>query len=169
MSRTDSKKVRFIKPPNIFKKKVGAGGISELLLEKSQEAIDNVEVDFTPYAQDFLKQITEAIALARSQNNLKDAKEKLIRPVMQLKANGGMFRYHLLSDIANTALQFLEDIDELNDDAYDVIKAHENTLKIIVSTKLVGNGGAKGGALIKELQKACQRYHKKYGNLDEDV
>ena len=169
MTQSGTQKARFIKPPNIFKSKVGAGGISELLLEKSQEAIDNVEIDFTPYAQEFLKQITEAVALARAQKNLKDAKEKLIRPVMQLKANGGMFRYHLLSDIANIALQFLESIDDMNEDAYDVIKAHEDALKVIVASKLAGNGGAKGGALIKELEKACQRYHKKYEKQADGV
>lgn len=163
------KKAKFTKPPNIFKKKVGSGGINEVLLVKSQEAIDKSAFDFTPYARQFLEQIAAAVKAAKSKDDVKDAKEKLIAPIMQLKANGGMFRYQLLSDIANIALQFLESVEEINGDTFDVIKAHENTLKIIITNKLLGRGGREGTALITELENACQRYFTKYGKKDGTV
>ncbi len=168
MKKSSRKKVRFIKPPNIIKQKVGAGGIDETLLEKSQQAINNTEFDFLPYAQQFLKQLSEFVAEARKNNEAFHAsKEKIIGPVMQLKANGGMFRYQLVSDVADIALQFLESIEVSNDDTFDVIKAHENTIKVIIANKLKGDGGREGYALIKELDQACQRYFSKYGKKED--
>jgi broad specificity phosphatase PhoE len=160
-----AKKVRFIKPPNIFKQKVGSGGIDEALLEKSQQIINNTEFDFAPWAQQFLKELGDIVKEARANKgqDFKITKEKMIAPVMQLKANGGMFRYQLLSDVADIALQFLEAVETGNDDTLDVIVAHENTIKIILGNKLKGDGGRAGFALIKELDNACQRYFKKYG------
>ncbi len=161
------KKPRFIKPPNILKQKVGNGGIDEQLLERGQEAINTTEFDFIPYAQAFLKQLSDFAKEARSNDNFSAAKEKMIRPVMQLKANGGMFRYQLVSDVADIALQFLESVDTANDDTFDVLKAHEKTINIIITNKLKGDGGREGYALIKELDKACQRYFSKYGKKED--
>lgn len=158
-----SDKVRFIKPPNVLKQKVGTGGITQERLEKSQKLIDTVKIDFAPYAQTFLKQMAaEAKKAHKSNDNFQETKDKLIGPVMQLKANGGMFRYQLVSDVADIALQFLEDVEEINDDALAVIKAHENAIKIIVSNKLTGDGGKEGYALVKELHNASKRYFAKY-------
>lgn len=162
MKKSQKNKTRFIKPPNVLKQKVGMGGIDEKLLEKAQEAINNTEVDFTPYAEQFLKQFSEFASICRTVKNFEKEKEKIIAPVMQLKANGGMFRYQLLSEVADIALNFLEIIEAVNDDAYDVIKAHEKTLKAIVASRLKGDGGREGYALIKELDQACQRYYNKY-------
>lgn len=158
-------KVRFIKPPNILKQKVGSGGIDESLLERGQQAIAKADFDFAPYAEQFLKQLADFAKQARkagNNDNFKVAKEKMIGPVMQLKANGGMFQYQLVSDVADIALQFLEAVDAANDDAFEVIQAHENTIKVIIKNKLKGDGGREGYALIKELDQACQRYFTKY-------
>ena len=81
---------------------------------------------------------------------------------MNLKANGGMFRYHLISEIADICLNFVESIETINNDAYDVIQAHANTINIIIANKMLGHGGKEGKALIKELEKACHRYMSKH-------
>jgi hypothetical protein len=161
--KKSKKEPRFIKPPNILKQKVGTGSIDETLLEKSQAAINNPKIDFIPYAQQFLKQFSEFAKEARTNDNFKEAKEKIIGPVMQLKANGGMFQYQLVSDVADIALQFLETVETGNKDTFDVIKAHEKTIQVIIANKLKGDGGREGYALIKELDHACQRYFSKYG------
>ncbi|MDB2683039.1 hypothetical protein N9Z27_02165 [Alphaproteobacteria bacterium] len=157
------KKVKYINPPNLFKQKVGSGGISKEKLEKSQNAIDTVEVDFKPYAQKFLKQFINANNKAHANtDDFENLKDEIIIPVMQLKANGGMFQYNLLSYVANTALFFLETISQMNDDTYKVLIAHQNTLHAIIKNELKGGGGKQGQALVEELDKACSRYFEKY-------
>ena len=158
---TGNRKVRFIKPPNKLKAKVGSGGIEPALLEKAQEYISNNNVDFIPIAKEQLDKIAKAKSDLQQNNNHK-TREELVAYMMQLKASGGMFRYQLVSEIADSCLHFMENIEDFNKDAFSVINAHENTLKIIINNKLMGDGGKEGFALVKELQKANERYFAKY-------
>jgi hypothetical protein len=165
MSKDQPRKPRFIKPPNVLKQKVGIGGFDEKLIIRSQEFIEKIDVDFIPYAEKYLQDFARGVkAAAGSNDNFSKVRDTIIYPVMQLKANGGMFQYQLVSEVADIALQFLEavDSDTVNPEALDVLRAHENTLKVIITNKLKGNGGAEGFKLVQELDKACKRYFTKY-------
>lgn len=156
-------KARFINPPNVLRQKVGTGGIDPKLLDKGQEFLESSNFDFEPYANNFLEQVSKVVGDFKA-GKIRDAEaiEDLIRPVMQLKANGGMFQYQLISDIADVALFFLEKLTKLDKDALDILVAHEKTLQVIVKGKLKGSGGREGRALSRELEKACTRYFDKY-------
>ncbi len=159
------KKPRFIKPPNKLKAKVGGGGFDEKLVVKSQEHIDKPKMDFLPYAQKFLQDFSALVEEAsKSEENFRTLREKLVRPVMQLKANGGMFQYPLITEVADIALQFLEDInlDNINSETFEILRAHENALKMIVSRNLKGDDRPEGAILLKELNRASERYFSKY-------
>lgn len=155
------KKTRYITPPHRIKHKAGTGGISEALIERAQFHIETVEIDFEPEARRFLNAIEDILARHKTRAPPHEA-APLIGPIMQLKANGGMFRYQLISDVADIALTFLESLSVLNNAALEVIGAHVHTIKIILAHKLKGDGGREGFTLIQELEKACQRYYKKY-------
>ena len=159
-----SSEPRYIKPPNILKQKVGNGGLDESLLEKAQNYIANNDINFTPMATEMLDRLDKAIEKGRKSKDLdKDAiLGEMIYPIMQLKGNGGMFRYQLVSDVADIGLQFLETVEEFNNDVLDVIAAHAQTIKIIIKNQLMGDGGKAGYELVKELHKASQRYFSKY-------
>ncbi len=156
-------KARYIDPPNILRQKVGAGGIDPLRLTRGEEYIDNNDMDFTPYAQEIMQRLNDIMAEAKAGKiKGKSAVDLLTRPIMELKANGGMFRYMLVSEIADIVLNFLESIDKLDADAFDILDAHQNTLHVIISNKLQGGGGKEGRALALELYEACKRYFKKH-------
>ena len=157
------KPARFINPPNLLKQKVGGGGLPKEILEQSQNVIENTTLNFKPYAEGYLKQFSSASDIVMKEpERFRELKDTLINPMMQLKANGGMFRYDLLSDVADIALYFLETIQDLNNDAGEVLVAHQNTLYAIISNELKGHGGSAGDALIKELERVCARYFKKH-------
>ena len=86
----------------------------------------------------------------------------MTRAIMEIKASGGMFKFMLLSEIAAVMLNFLETIQGINDDAMNIIEAHQNALKIIVANKLTGSGGREGKAISMDLYAACNRYYDKY-------
>ena len=157
------RKPRFIKPPNVLKRKAGTGGFDDKLVARSQEFIETIKVDFIPYAEQYLKEFSDNINEAEN-NGFTETRNKTIHPIMQMKANGGMFQYQLVSEVADTALQFLEAIinDEINDETFEVLRAHENTLKVIILNRLKGNGGTEGLKLVQELDRACKRYFTKY-------
>ena len=160
----DTKKVKFINPPNHLKMKVGGGGIPEERIKQAQQLMDTYEVDFRPEAQKLVKNLTKATqaALQNTGSTTEINRDHMVFPIMQLKANGGMFKYQLLTDVADICLQFMESVTDYNKEAIDIIKAHENTIQIILKNDLRGDGGAEGYALIQELHQACKRYFKKY-------
>lgn len=162
--KNTSRKPRFIDPPNILRQKCGKGGIEPLRLERADEFIDNNPLDFSPYALEIMGRLAAIIKQAKSGKlKGKEALDMLTRPIMELKANGGMFKYMLVSHIADIVLNFLETIDELNADVFEIIDAHQNALSVIIANKLQGSGGKEGKALADELDNACKRYYKKHG------
>jgi len=157
-------KARFINPPNRLKMKVGGGGIPESRIQQAQQIIHNFEMDFRPEAKKLAATLDKATndAVANIKQNQTINKEQMIHPIMQLKANGGMFKYRLLTDVADICLQFMEAVNDYNDEAIEIIKAHENAIQMIIQNDLKGDGGQEGYALVQELHKACARYFKKY-------
>lgn len=156
-------KVRYYNPPNILRQKCGIGGFDPVRIQKAEKLIDNQKVDFHPIAQDILARLKVAIKGAEKMKKPeKKAINEISGPVMDLKANGTMFGYDLVSEIAGVLLNFLENIKELNDDGFDVVNIHHRTLETIITNKLKGDGGPEGRALAQELYLACQRYKKKH-------
>jgi hypothetical protein len=98
---------------------VGYGGLSEETLDKAQALVENTSVDFRPMAETYLSSMMRAIRRARNPGSARDG-EKLITgmlyPAMQLKANGAMFRYPLVTRIGDRLIRFLEAIQAPDED-----------------------------------------------------
>lgn len=160
-----AQKPRFIKPPNRLKAKVGLGGIDEQLLDKAQTYIKTVEINFKPTAKQLLDDAIDnfkVLSNAKTQNEKNVANDNLANSIMQIKANGGMFGYQLMGEIAANALHFIENCGNINTDALNLIDVHTKAMQLILANNLKGDGGQEGFALVKELEKACHRYYKKY-------
>jgi len=154
----------FYHPPNVLREKIGSGGIDARLLEKCEEYIAQNQLDFMPFAQTLIARIDALIEEVRKQGRRdKAVVEALAQPMMELKANGEMFRYRLLTEVAGTGLDFLENIKTLNDDGLEILIAHQAALHVIINNQLRGDGGAAGRALAEELYSAARRYYNKHG------
>ncbi len=156
-----SKKVKVIKVENKLKEKTGMGEISENLVQSADNLIKSNQVDFSEIALPALARLRESIRLIKESKNMGSMLSGLIDPVMELKANGAMFKYSLVSDLAAIMLSFLEHIDEPDSDVVEIIDAHERTLSAIVTKRLKGDGGPVGIRVRKELEDACERYYHK--------
>lgn len=158
-------KANIIKANYDLQNKVGKGPINEATIKFSQTLIDSNGVDFGPLALLILQRLKDALDQAKDAgNSFDDMKDLLTKPVMELKANAGIFHYDLVGELAGIMLGFLEHIKIMDADAIEIVRAHHNSLHMIIVRKLSGDGGAAGQALINELQQACDRYyHKKFG------
>lgn len=142
---------------------MGSGGFDPAAVERAENFIDDNRYDFTPYAQQCLDRLQKAINVAKkAQMADKPVINTITGPIMELKATGGMFSYELVTEIAGIILNFLENIDELNDDSFNILAVHQQAVEVIIGNKLTGPGGREGRALAQELHDACQRYKKKY-------
>lgn len=158
------RKAEFIKPPNILKAKVGSGGLSEDILNKAQLLLENNTVDFQPLAEIYLNSLMKGIDLAKNAAQDEDAEyiiASMLYPGMQLKANGGMFHYPLVTQIADKLIQFLEVIETPDIEAVEIVLAFHTTMRAVVLGRIKGDGGRHGRELMLALHDACVRYFEK--------
>lgn len=144
--------------------KTGGGNFSPEQIQKADSVIEDNTIDFTEIAVDYLLQLDHAVKqcrLALSQSSEEDHKQSMIKPVMALKAHGKMFRYDLITSLADIVLGFLEHIKQLDKDSIDIVDAHHKTLALIIHKKISGTGGGSGEVLRSELLNACRRYQSK--------
>ena len=158
-------KARIIKASKALQIKAGIGDIPEEKITKAETVIaENVE-DFASIADEFLERLFLAIDTARkeggdlSKNKMLTA--AMTQPVMELKANARMFKYDLVTSLANIMLGFLENVKDLDKDAIEIVGAHHKTLSAIILKKMKGDGGSNGALLQTELEDAVERYFSK--------
>lgn len=153
---------KVIKASYVLQSRVGAGPLDEEKVKRSQQIIEKNNIDFVPLGLQFLDELEALLQKAEGQDmEATLLREQLTQPVMQLKANASMFKYHLIGDLANIMLSFLESIEEVDQDALEIVRAHHSTLKAIIMKKMTGDGGAHGKAFQNELKQACRRYFTK--------
>ena len=158
---TDWEDATYIMPENTVKKKAGSGGIPEMLLQRAEEKLEeNHQFDFKPYVHGYIDQIEDG--LNNKEMDIGERLTQISENIMHLKANGGMFGFMLISKISDVALNFADNQNQINQDYIDIIRAHNNSIMLIISNKLKGDGGAAGKALIRELDSAISRYNKKH-------
>lgn len=148
-----------IKANHVLQAKVGFGIIDEETLKQAQSVIDKNDFNFAPIASMFLGQLNDGLDIAKNESvTNRRSIERLINPVMQIKANARIFKYDLLGNLATIMLDFLEKLNELDSDVIEIVDAHHKTLSHIVTSEMKGGGGQIGTSLETELSGACTRY-----------
>lgn len=173
-NQTPVRRAEFIKPPNILKSKVGTGGLSQNILDKAQTLLENNTVDFRPLGEMYLDQLQEgvnkaAIDVDKPQEERDGEKyiRQMLYPAMQLKANGGMFHYDLVTTIGDKLVQFLEVIEHVDIEALEIVQAFHTTIRAVLLGQIQGSGGRYGSELVQALDDACHRYFQKFpDNID---
>lgn len=166
------RKAEFIRPPNTLKAKVGSGGLSDVILSKAQALLESNAVDFLPLAELYMASLMNGINEARKEVLITDPEPliaKILYPAMQLKANGGMFHYPLVTKTADKLIQFLEVIENPDEDALDIVLAFYATIRAITLSKITGDGGKHGEELMDALNEACLRYFDRHPHQRKDM
>lgn len=159
-----AKAAEVITPPNKLKEAVGTGGLEVQQIRSAQRALEvtATTTDFRPIALDILKVLSEAFDKAKSGTlQTPDALEGMMHPAMQLKAQGGMFKYTLVTDICNTLVNFLETLDALDRQALKIIEIYIKSINLIVKRSMSGDGGAQGKELRDALTDVCNRFYRR--------
>lgn len=168
------RKAEFIRPPHNLKAKVGSGGLSDEILNKAQELLEENTVDFIPLAEMYLDSLLKGIEKAKEQNNRRKNSKKesdqgpdsskeyiisaMLYPAVQLKANGAMLKYPLVTRIANRLVHFLEVLAETDEDALEIVQAFYTAIRAVIAGRVTGNAGETGQELFSALDNACLRY-----------
>lgn len=148
------KKIEFIMPPNTIKAKIGSGGLSSKVIEQAQTFIEKQTEQFDLMVAPYLDQIEEGV---------KTENIGLIKlACFDLKANGAMFKYDLISHLADQLIIFLNKAKTADKEILKISLAFHTTMTKIIDHKLKHDGGKAGQALTQELSKVCKRYVEKH-------
>jgi hypothetical protein len=157
------RKVTLITPPNLLKKRAGKGGFDPEDVVKAQTVLEENTVDFKPMAIMLIKLLDKAAAAAKS-GSIKgeSAIESIAYPAMQLRAQGAMFHYPLVTEISDILVNFLETVDAADKDVLDIVSAHRKSLNVVITGQIKDDGkSALGKELCGALVDVCNRYYKK--------
>ena len=158
-NRPELKEPRVIKARKTLQQKVGTGQIDPALIEKMQDFLDNLVIDFTPIATKFLGKIDELLAdLPDNDYDREYYLNEIMNPIMDLKAMGGMFNEQIISSISGTVLRLLENMHRLDNDVVAIIKAHNAAIRTAISLNVRSMEDQRAQALLKETKQACKRY-----------
>ena len=163
-NQSPKRKAEFIKPPNMIKAKVGTGGLSDAILNRAQKLLEENSIEFEPLAKIYLNNMQTGIERAKSPEKDDNAEfiiAGLLYPCAQLKANGGMLHYPLVTRIADRFVQFLEVIEQVDLETIEIAEAFHTTITAVVTAKIKGDGGKEGEELVEALNDACMRYFDK--------
>jgi len=152
---------QLIVPPRKLKEKVGSGGLDKSIIVRAQHLLESNTIDFKPIGSHLLRALDQAIQDVRSGKlRGKAALQNLLYPVMELKAQGTMFHYPLITDISDTLIHFLEARTEINDDVLTLVGGYKMAATAIFSRGLKGSGGTAGNELRTALTDAYNRFYK---------
>jgi hypothetical protein len=167
----EQKRIRnadFVKPPNALKQKLGVGGLDPAVIEKAEKFIAEHTVDFGMLGAQLVQALGDGMSTAKEGGLPQEpAIEVILYPAAQLKAQGTMFHFPLVTRIAEILVSFLESVEATNDDVFEIVEAHKSALTYVLSNNLRDETSAHGRALQNTLQEACRRYYRSRRMMNE--
>lgn len=154
---------KVIKCNNFLQQKIGTGMINARILEKIQEHLDNVEVDFEEISSPYLQKLEALLnKMPQTDYGREEHIEDIVKPIMELKAVGGVFNEPVVSNLSGMVLGFIETIRKLDDDMLAIVRVHNNAVRMILKHELKKVDDPRAVSLFREVKQACMRYYAKH-------
>lgn len=152
-------KLEIINPPNTLKSKVSVGGpgaVDPAALDRAEKVIADMSGSYLQWVQDDLAKISAAYdKLASGKHDRKQALNEIFQISHDMKGQGGSFGYVLMTSVGNELCRIIEKMGTTGktDLENEVIRIHIDALKLIIATKMVGDGGKVGEAMLSGIRK----------------
>lgn len=154
--------VIIIKANFALRTKIGRGKVSPTAILACTQLMESNAFDFQNLAGDLLADIRDTLAkFENGRLSDEDALAKLRTQIMQFKANAAPFHYPLLTEIAQIVLDLIENIEDLDTPALEIVAAFEDTSAKLLQKQVRGKSGTRSSKIPAEFRKACERYWSK--------
>ena len=150
---------------NLKEKLSGGAGTGEISAERLAEA----EQEIASFAEDFEARATELlIKLERALNriikddeNLADHVRTLNEGAHELRGQGGMFGFPLMTAFAKSLYECTTTVQVTTPMLLTLYKGHIDGMKVVLREEIQGEGGKVGAALLEGLEKAKLLHYSK--------
>lgn len=153
--------------PNSLKEKAGGmgskggGEMPMALLEQAEEKLERKKLDFADWALKYLSELSNLCADALMKPGRRAAHfEKIHLLAHELRGQGGTFGYPLITHVAKMLYEITHEFCREDDSAVEIVKAHIDTMRVVIRDRISGDGGAIGKELIAGIQAAIERNSK---------
>ena len=151
--------------PNHLKQKVGGKESSEpdemptALLEQAEEKLQRSALDFTEWAQTYLKNLVGLCDVAmKKPGSRRKHFEEINLLAHELRGQGGTFGYPLNTVLGKMLYDTTHKGCREDNKGVEIVRAHVDSMRAVIRDKVAGDGGAVGRALLKSLQLAIQKH-----------
>ena len=152
---------KLVVPENNLKQKVGNGGFSATTLAKAQDNLDKNDIDFRPMATEYAMSLGGIIKDIRAGTIKPDeAIDAIMFPVMQLRAQGSLFKYPSITKISHILIDCLETVKATDKEILDIIDAYKKSVQAMIALQLKDDTNPAVKELCTALGDACGRYEK---------
>lgn len=158
------KKSREVILPNRLREKVGGvpgkiGMIDEEIIARAEKKVEEISATYSDQAGEEIAELQDAFAKCM----LRDAEQptyvrKINRLVHDIRGQGSSFGYPLLTEFATFLFDFTDNLQSISPQQMEIIKAHIDTMQVVVNQKINGDGGAVGKQLKEMLKIAIAKY-----------
>ncbi len=161
-SETEPFGVRFILPPRGLAAKVGGRlQVEPEMLAEAENELETWQEEFVATARDYLDQLTcEYTTICGAEDPLARlaALDRLGRIGRQLHGHGQSFGFPLVTTVAHSLHQLAGQGHAPGDDYLELLGAHLDTIRAVLSAELRSDGGMVGRQLVRELHRANQKF-----------
>ncbi len=153
----------YFRLPNSLMEKAGGGGfkggaeIPKDLLEEAEQSLERAALDFSTWALDYVKKLSDLCNQALEADAEGGARAKYFEEInllaLELRGQGGTFGYSLISTFGKMLYDSTTEGCREDDNAVEIVKAHIDAMGAVLREKVSGDGGEIGRALLASLKK----------------
>ena len=159
-----SDKPTMIRPRNTMLERLGgrpgvAGKIDAALLKKAEETVAKVGAGYGERVKTELDQLSKLSARLLSETEKRgEIIHEINKIVHEIRGQGATFGYPLLTKFAGSLFNFTEGLEQPNERQLALIRAHIDTMTVVVKNGIKGDGGPVGAQIDQTLAVAIQKY-----------
>lgn len=127
------------------------------VLFEADNAVAALSQDYEKWVKDDLKKLEGAFKDLRASGGARDEIKTVHGISHDMLGQGGSFGYPLITTVGVSLCKLLKDRDALDEKSLEAAGVHVDSMRLIISLPLKGDGGAEGATLIKELEKVCAK------------
>lgn len=158
---SDDDTVNIIRPPNTLSAKVtkgGPGAVDLAAIERAESIIADMAENYLDWVEEDLVRISDAQKkLKADPDNPKEAMESIFQVAHDMKGQGGSFGYDLMTILGNDLCRFIETKDSVNGTDIEVIDLYINTMQIVITKRMNGDGGEEGKKVLAGLNAVVEK------------
>ena len=158
--------VRFYVIRNVLKDKASGGalapgekgGIPIEAIQAAEAEFNKMSEDYPDWVQSLIDELSDNYRRCIDTPEIRHEKVAVIHDIAHdMKGQGGTFGYPLITNFGDSLYKCTHKSEEASDNLVELIKAHVDGMKAVISGRVSGDGGEIGQELLVSLDQAVQK------------